>query len=78
MMIKVLCPELPPPVFDEPFPVPVELVPFVTVPIVVGDALAFVGVADGCVVELGLAVTVGVGVTVAGAAVIVKCFTPVV
>ena len=76
MMIKVLCPELPPPVFDEPFPVPVELVPFVTVPIVVGDALAFVGVADGCAVALGL--TVAVGVTVAGAAVIVRCLMPVV
>jgi hypothetical protein len=51
------------PVFDEPFPVLVELVTFVTVAVVVGEALIVVGVTDGCAVALGLAVTVGVGVT---------------
>ena len=77
-IINVPCPVLPPPEFDELFPVPVEFVTLVVVPATVGeavgDALAVVGVGDGCEVGLGL----GVGVAATGAEVMVRCFTPVV
>ena len=73
-IINVPCPVLPPPEFDELFPVPVEFVTLIVVPATVGDALAVVGVVDGCEVGLGL----GVGVAATGAEVMVRCFTPVV